>query len=327
MKTRTLGPEGLTTSAIGLGCMGLSQGYGPADDAESVATLRRALDVGVTFWDTAQSYGAGHNEDLLGQALDDRRESVVLATKLGIVREADGVRVDGRPERVRGYLEASLERLGVDHVDLYYLHRVDPDVPIEETIGAMSELVVEGKVGHLGVSECSAEQLERAAAVHAISALQCEWSLWWRDVEDDVLPTARRLRIGVVAYSPLGRGFLTGDVAPAAFGPEDFRRNDPRFAGEALERNRLLVEEVRRLAAERGATPAQLALAWLLAQGDDVVPIPGTRRAARLEENAAAADLTLSPVDLERLEALAPRGAWRGDRQSFAAHRTTRSPA
>ncbi|CAN5587541.1 aldo/keto reductase [soil metagenome] len=307
--------------------MGLSQGYGPADDAESVATLRRALDVGVTFWDTAQSYGAGHNEDLLGQALDDRRESVVLATKLGIVREADGVRVDGRPERVRGYLEASLERLGVDHVDLYYLHRVDPDVPIEETIGAMSELVVEGKVGHLGVSECSAEQLERAAAVHAISALQCEWSLWWRDVEDDVLPTARRLRIGVVAYSPLGRGFLTGDVAPAAFGPEDFRRNDPRFAGEALERNRLLVEEVRRLAAERGATPAQLALAWLLAQGDDVVPIPGTRRAARLEENAAAADLTLSPVDLERLEALAPRGAWRGDRQSFAAHRTTRSPA
>ncbi len=327
MKTRTLGPEGLTTSAIGLGCMGLSQGYGPADDAESVATLRRALDIGVTFWDTAQSYGAGHNERLLAQALDERRESVVLATKLGIVREADGVRVDGRPERVRGYLEASLERLGVDHVDLYYLHRVDPDVPIEETIGAMAELVAEGKVGHLGVSECSAEQLERAAAVHAISALQCEWSLWWRDVEDDVLPTARRLRIGVVAYSPLGRGFLTGDVAPDAFGPEDFRRNDPRFAGEALERNRLLVEEVRRLAAEHGATPAQLALAWLLAQGDDIVPIPGTRRAARLEENAAAADLTLSPVDLERLETLAPRAAWRGDRQSFAAHRTTRSPA
>ncbi len=327
MHTRTLGREALTVSALGLGCMGMSQAYGPTDDTESVATVRRALDLGVTFLDTAMSYGAGHNERLLGRALDGRRDQVTLATKLGIVRDIDGVRVDARPEHVRGYCEASLQRLGVDHIDLYYLHRIDPDVAIEETIAAMAELVTEGKVSHLGVSEATVEQLERAAATHPISALQSEWSLWWREIEDDVLPAARRLGIGIVPYSPLGRGFLTGTVATDALEKDDLRRRDPRFAGEAMERNRALVDEVRRVAAEREATAGQLALAWLLAQGDDIVPIPGTKRRARLGENAAAAAITLSPTELDRLETAAPRAAWTGDRQSFAAYRTTRATA
>ncbi|MBT2227633.1 aldo/keto reductase [Nonomuraea sp. NEAU-A123] len=325
MNVRTLGPEGLTVSAVGLGCMGMSQGYGPADDAESIATLHRAIDIGVTFWDTAMSYGRGHNEQLLGRALAGRRDEVVLATKFGIIRGDDGVRVDGRPENVRAYCEASLARLGVDHLDLYYQHRVDPQVPIEETVGAMAELVAEGKVRHLGLSEASPGELERAAATHPISAAQYEWSLWWRDIEDDVLPTARRLGIGLVPYSPLGRGFLAGAVTTDTLGAGDFRLGDPRFQDDSLERNQALATEVRRLAAEREVTPAQLALAWLLAQGDDVVPIPGTRRATRLAENAGSADVVLSPADLDRLEAAVPRSAWSGDRQSFAAHRTVRA--
>ncbi len=327
MTSRTLGPEGLTVSALGLGCMGMSQGYGPTDDAESIATVQRAIDLGVSFLDTAMSYGAGRNERLLGRALQGRRDDVVVATKFGIVRDPSGAtRLDARPERVRADCEASLTRLGVEHVDLYYLHRVDPDVPIEETVGAMGDLVADGKVRHLGVSEASAEQLERAVTVHSISALQTEWSLWWREIEDDVLPTARRLGIGLVAYSPLGRGFLTGAVTADAFAPDDFRRRDPRFHGEHLQRNLALVDEVRRLAAEHDATPPQLALAWLLAQGQDVVPIPGTKHRERIEENAGAVDIELSAADLDRLEALAPRRAWSGDRHSFATH-TTRTAA
>jgi len=298
---------------------------GPADDAESIATLHRAIDIGVTFWDTAMSYGRGHNEQLLGRALAGRRDKVVLATKFGIIRGEDGVRVDGRPENVRAYCEASLTRLGVGHIDLYYQHRVDPQVPIEETVGAMAELVAEGKVRHLGLSEASPGELERAAATHPISAAQYEWSLWWRDIEDDVLPTARRLGIGLVPYSPLGRGFLAGAVSTDTLGAGDFRLGDPRFQDESLERNQALAAEVRRLATEREVTPAQLALAWLLAQGDDVVPIPGTRRVARLAENAGSTEIVLSPADLDRLEAAVPRAAWSGDRQSFAAHRTART--
>ncbi|MGI8648090.1 MAG: aldo/keto reductase [Acidimicrobiales bacterium] len=328
MKTRILGPAGLTVSSLGLGCMGFSQAYGLADDDESVATVRRAIELGVTFLDTAMSYGRGHNEQLVGRAIAGRREHVVVATKFGIVRGEDGgVRVDGRPENVRGYCEASLARLGVEHIDLYYQHRVDPNIPIEETVGAMAELVDQGKVRYLGLSEASADELERAAAVHPISALQCEWSLWWREAEDDVVPAARRLGIGLVAYSPLGRGFLTGTVKTNEFSVDDFRRNDPRFVGTEFTRNQTIVEEVARLAVAHGVTPAQLTLAWLLGQGEDVVPIPGTRRRERLEENARAAMLELSPDDLDRLQTVAPRTAWAGDRQSFAAHGTVRTPA
>jgi aryl-alcohol dehydrogenase-like predicted oxidoreductase len=326
MQTRKLGPEGLAVSALGLGCWGMSQAYGPSDDAESVATLERALDLGVTLLDTSMSYSRGHNERLLARVLVSRRDEVVLATKFGIVRDANGPRVDGRPDNVRGYCEASLARLGVDHIDLYYQHRVDPDVAVEETIGAMAELVAEGKVRHLGICEASADALERATATHPITALQSEWSLWWRDIEDDLVPTARRLGIGLVPYSPLGRGFLTGTVATETLTPQDLRHGDPRFWGDHGEHNRALVGELERLAAERGATPAQLALAWLLTQGDDVVPIPGTKRIDRVEENTAAADLTLTNADLDRLEAAAPRGAWAGDRSAFAAYRTTRTP-
>lgn len=308
--------------------MGMSQGYGPTHDGTSIDTLRQAIDLGITFFDTAMSYGSGHNEQLLGTALAGRREQVVLASKFGIVRDAgSGVRLDGRPEQVARYCEASLARLGVEHLDLYYLHRVDPDVPVEESIGAMADLVTDGKVRYVGISEASVDALERAAAIHPIAALQCEWSLWWREPEDDVLAAARRLGIGLVPYSPLGRGFLTGAVATDAFGPDDYRRRDPRFNAEHLARNMKLVEQVRLLAAERGLTPAQLSLAWLLAQGDDVVPIPGTKQPERLAENVAAVGLTLSQDDLDALETVAGRSAWSGDRQSFAAHRTTRRTA
>lgn len=327
MRSRSVGVAGLSVSALGLGCMGFSQAYGPADDEESVATLQAALELGVNLWDTAMSYGGGHNEQLIGRAIRGRRDEVVLASKFGIVRRADGVHLDGRPESVRGFCEASLKRLGVAHLDLYYLHRVDPQVPIEETVGAMAELVADGTVRHLGVSEVSVEQLQRAVATHPISALQCEWSLFWREVEDDVVPAARRLGVGLVPYSPLGRGMLTGALPPGGFGDGDFRGADQRFQGEQLARNLAVVEAVGRLAAQRGVTAGQLALAWLLAQGPDVVPIPGTRRRARLAENAAAAEIELSPADLQQLEAVAPRAAWTGDRQSFAAHHTTRTPA
>jgi len=303
--------------------MGMSQGYGRADDAESLALLHRAIELGVTFWDTAQSYGAGHNERLLAKALASHRDDVTLATKFGIVRDENGVRLDARPERVRGYCEESLARLGTDHIDLYYLHRVDPQVPVEETMGAMAELVSRGMVRYLGISECDAGQLRRAAAVHPLSAVQLEWSLWWREPEDDVIPAARALGIGLVAFSPLGRGFLAASVEPGTLADGDFRRRDARFQGPSLARNTSVAGEVRRLAAELDLTPAQLALAWLTSQGDDVVPIPGTKRIPRLEENAAA--VTLSRSDLERLETIAPRTAWTGNRDAFAAHRTSRA--
>ena len=326
MESRSLGPDGLSVSSIGLGCMGFSQAYGPADDEESVRTLHAALELGVRMLDTAMSYGRGHNEELIGRAIAGRREQVVLASKFGIVRGADGPYVDSRPEHVRGYCEASLKRLGADYLDLYYLHRVDPQVPVEDTVGAMAELVGQGKVCHLGISEVTAGQLERAVATHPISALQCEWSLFWREPEDDVVPAARRLGVGLVPYSPLGRGMLTGALPSGGFADGDFRGSDPRFQGEQLTRNLALAGAVGRLAAERGITAGQLALAWLLAQGPDVVPIPGTRRPERLAENAAAAGIELSAADLEQLEAAAPRGAWAGDRQSFAAHGTKRAP-
>jgi aryl-alcohol dehydrogenase-like predicted oxidoreductase len=328
MKTRTLGREGLTVSAMGLGCMGRSQAYGPADDEESIATVRRAIEVGVTLLDTAMSYGAGHNEQLIGRAITGRRDQVVLASKVGIVRDAHGVHVDAHPDRIRGYCEASLARLGVDHLDLYYLHRVDPTVPVEESVGAMAELVAEGKVRYLGLSEATVEDLERSVATYPIAAVQSEWSLWWREIEDDVVPAARRLGVGLVPYSPLGRGFLTGTLTRATgggFDADDLRHGDPRFTGDNAHHNQALLAEVEALAAQRGVTPGQLALAWLLAQGDDVVPIPGTRRAKRMEENLAAADIDRMPADLGRLHAVAPRSAWAGDRRSFAAHHTTRT--
>jgi aryl-alcohol dehydrogenase-like predicted oxidoreductase len=319
MQKRTLG-DSLTVSALGLGCMGMSQGYGPADDDASLATLHRALDLGVTLLDTAQSYGAGHNERLLARLLADRRDEITLATKFGIVRDADGTRLDAHPDRVAGYCDASLRRLGVDTIDLYYLHRPDPAVPVADTIGAMAALVTAGKVRHLGISEPSPADLASAAAVHPIAAVQSEWSLWWRELEDEVVPTARRLGIGVVPYSPLGSGILAGATSAAPF-----RDRDPRYAGADRERNLALLGEVQAIAVDRGVTSGQLALAWLLAQGDDVVPIPGTRNADRLAENAAAADLVLTADELDRLETAVPRGAWAGDRNSFAAHGAART--
>jgi len=308
----------LEVSSIGLGCMGMSEFYGPGDEAESIATIHRALDLGVTLLDTADMYGHGANEELVGRAIADRREQVVLATKFGIVRDpanpaARGV--NGRPEYVRASCDGSLRRLGVDHIDLYYQHRVDPSVPIEETVGAMAELVQAGKVRYLGLSEAGAETIRRAHAVHPIAALQSEYSLWSRDLEAEVLPAIRELGIGLVAYSPLGRGFLTGAItSPEDFAPDDFRRNNPRFQGENFKRNLELVERVRELAAEKDCTPAQLALAWVLHRGEDVVPIPGTKRRRYLEENVAAAEVTLSEEELARIEEVAPPGAAAGER-------------
>lgn len=303
---RRLGTPGLEVSALGLGCMGMSEFYGPADEATSLRVLNRALDIGVNLLDTADMYGVGRNEQLLSRVLATRRAEVVLATKFGNMRGADGAMlgVNGRPEYVRAACDASLQRLGVDHIDLYYQHRVDKKVPIEETVGAMAELVRAGKVRHLGLSEASAETIRRAHAVHPITAVQSEWSLWTRDLEAQVLPTCRALGIGIVAYSPLGRGFLTGALAVDTLAANDWRRQNPRFQAEALAQNLALADAVRALAARRGITPAQLALAWLLARGPDVVPIPGTRSVARLEENAAAASLTLEAGDLAALDAL-----------------------
>ncbi|RKS77482.1 aryl-alcohol dehydrogenase-like predicted oxidoreductase [Motilibacter peucedani] len=301
--TRTLGPEGLRVSTLGLGCMGMSQSYGTADEAESLATIARALELGIFFLDTADVYGDGHNEELVGRAIKSRRDEVVLATKFSLSRDASGaMQTNGRPEYVKASCDASLRRLGVETIDLYYQHRVDRTVPIEDTLGAMAELVQAGKVRHLGLSEASSASLERAAAVHPITALQSEWSLWTRDLEDDVVGTARRLGIGIVPFSPLGRGFLTGAItSPDDFGPDDFRKNNPRFQGENFDRNLRLVDEVRRIADEKGCTAGQLALAWVLAQGDDVVPIPGTKRRSYLEENAGAVAVELSEDDLRRL--------------------------
>ncbi|GAA3153320.1 aldo/keto reductase [Blastococcus jejuensis] len=327
--TRTLGRNGLTVSALGLGCMGMSQSYGPADRTESIATVHRALDLGVTFLDTSDFYGLGHNEELVGEAIAGRRDEVQLATKFSLAIGPDGKRrVDGRPEYVKSCAEESLRRLGVDVIDLYYQHRVDPQVPIEDTVGAMAELVAQGKVRHLGLSEASAASIRRAAAVHPIAALQSEWSLWTRDLEiSGVLGVAREHGIGIVPFSPLGRGFLTGAItSPADFGDDDFRKNQPRFQGEAFQANLRLVEAVRDLAAEKGVTAGQLALAWVLAQGDDVVPIPGTKRRTYLEENAAATAIELTGDDLARLEAIAPPGAAEGTRYPDAGYAYGDSP-
>jgi aryl-alcohol dehydrogenase-like predicted oxidoreductase len=316
MEQRTLGGQGLVVSALGLGCMGMSQSYGPGDDQESVATIHRALDLGMTFLDTADVYGPYTNERLVGRAIAGRRDEVVLATKFGNQRLDDGRRVvNGKPDYVRQACDASLERLGVDHIDLYYQHRVDRSVPVEDTWGAMAELVLAGKVRHLGISEAAPATVRRAHAVHPVSAGQYEWSLFTRDLEDEVLPALRELGIGVVAYSPLGRGFLSGRItSPDDFGEDDFRRNHPRFTGENFARNLELVDRVRELAASKGATPSQLAIAWVLAQGDDVVPIPGTKRRSYLEENLGALDVELTPEDLAAIEEVTPRGSVAGAR-------------
>jgi aryl-alcohol dehydrogenase-like predicted oxidoreductase len=317
--TRSLGGQGLVVSAQGLGCMGMSQSYGDADDGESIATIHRALDLGVFFLDTADVYGDGRNELLVGRAIADRRDETVLATKFALIRDDESMRANGRPEYVHAACDASLLRLGVDHIDLYYQHRVDPNVPVEETVGAMSELVQAGKVRYLGLSEASARTLERAMAVHPISALQSEWSLWTRDLEAEVLGVARRLGVGIVPFSPLGRGFLTGTLtSPDDFGPDDFRRANPRFQGDNFTANLRLVDAVRSLAAEKGCTPGQLALAWVMAQGEDVVPIPGTKRRTYLEENVGACSVVLEPPDLERLSEAAPAGATAGTRYAQA---------
>jgi aryl-alcohol dehydrogenase-like predicted oxidoreductase len=318
-QTRTLGSGGnaLTVSAVGLGCMGMSEFYGTTDETQSTETIRRALDIGVTFLDTADMYGPFTNERLVGAAIADRRDEVQLATKFGNQRHADGSRsINGRPEYVRSACDASLQRLGVDHIDLYYQHRVDSSTPIEETWGALAELVTAGKVRHLGISEASAATIRAAHAVHPITALQSEWSLWTRDVEEnDVLATVRELGIGFVAYSPIGRGFLSGEIRTVDdLAPDDFRRNNPRFQGENLTKNLQLVDKVREIAAEKGVTATQLALAWVLAQGEDVVPIPGTKRVRYLEENTAAADVELDKDDLQRLDEVVPVGVAAGDR-------------
>jgi aryl-alcohol dehydrogenase-like predicted oxidoreductase len=316
VKQRRLGP--LTVPAIGLGCMGMSAFYGTTDEHEALATIDRALELGCNFLDTAEMYGPYTNEQLVGKAIAGRRDDFVIATKFGIriapTAENPLNRVlDGSPQNARRAIEGSLERLGTDHVDLYYLHRVDPGTPIEVTVGAMAELVEEGKVRHVGLSEASAETLRRAHAVHPIAALQTEYSLWTREVEGEILPTCRELGIGFVPYSPLGRGFLSGRFkSPDDLEADDFRRQGPRFQGEALEHNLQLVAKVEELAREKGCTPGQLALAWVLAQGDDVVPIPGTKRRAYLEENLAAVDVELTPADLARIDAEIPAAA--GDR-------------
>ena len=317
MKQRNLGKSEVPLSVVGLGCMGMSDFYGPTEDAKSIDVIHHALDIGVTFFDTADMYGTGHNEKLLGEALRARRAEAVIATKFAIVRGADGSfqGISGKPEYVKKACDASLARLGIDRIDLYYQHRVDPTVPIEETVGAMADLVKAGKVKHLGLSECSAATLRRAYAVHPIAAVQSEYSLWSRDVEDGILDACKELGVTFVAYSPLGRGFLTGAIKSVdSLAADDWRRNNPRFTGDNLKKNLELVAEVERLAAARGATPAQLALAWVLGRAPHIVTIPGTRSKSRLDENAAAADITLTQAELAALDAVFPPGAAAGTR-------------
>ena len=317
MQTRKLG-AGLEVSALGLGCMGMSEFYGAGDDAESLATIRRALELGVTFLDTADMYGMGRNEELVGRAIRGQRDRVVLATKFGNVRDPANPTaraINGRPEYVRAACEASLERLGVETIDLYYQHRVDPATPIEDTVGAMADLVRQGKVRYLGLSEAAPATIRRAHAVHPIAALQTEYSLWSREPEAEILPTVRELGIGFVPYSPLGRGFLTGRFrSPEDFEPGDFRRMNPRFQGENFARNLVLLDEVNAMARAKGCTPSQLALAWVLAQGDDIAPIPGTKHRKYLEENVAAVDVALTAADLERIDRALPPGMAAGTR-------------
>jgi aryl-alcohol dehydrogenase-like predicted oxidoreductase len=317
LKTRPLGKSGLSVSEIGLGCMGMSEFYGATDESESIATIHRSLDLGATFLDTADMYGSGHNEELVGRAIADRRDRVTLATKFGNVRGPKGefMGVNGKPEYVRSACEASLKRLGVEVIDLYYQHRVDRQVPIEDTVGAMAELVREGKVRFLGLSEARAETIARAAAVHPIAALQTEYSLWSRDVEADILPTCRELGITLVAYSPLGRGFLTGQFKSFEdFAPDDYRRFSPRFQGENFDKNLQLVTKLEEMAREKGVSASQLALAWVLGRGSDIIPIPGTKRIKYLEENIAAAEVSLTPEDFARIEAAFPVDAAAGQR-------------
>jgi len=322
MKTRKLGQGGPEVSAVGLGCMGMSAVYGGApDEAQSIAVIHRALDLGVTLFDTAEMYGPHTNELLLGKALKGRRDEAFIATKFGIGYNADrtALSVDGSPANVRRAIEGSLSRLGVDHVDLYYLHRVDPDTPIEETVGAMAELVTEGKVRFLGLSEAAPATLRKAHAVHPITALQTEYSLWSREPEDEIFATVRELGIGFVPYSPLGRGFLSGEIRSIDdLAADDFRRSNPRFMGENFQKNLDLVAAVTAIAADKGVTAAQLALAWVLAQGEDLIPIPGTRRIATLEQNVAATEIVLTPEDLTRIEAVFPKGAASGERYAAA---------
>ncbi|HEX2237412.1 MAG TPA: aldo/keto reductase [Gammaproteobacteria bacterium] len=318
MQQRKLGTQGLTVSALGLGCMGMSDFYGSRDDQESIATIHRALELGVSMLDTADMYGPFTNEELVGRAIKGRREDVVIATKFGIVRDPSDASIrgiNGKPEYVRSACVASLKRLGVDFIDLYYQHRVDPETPIEDTVGAMAELVSTGKVRYIGLSEAGPDTLCRAHGVHPISALQTEYSLWSRDPEDEILDVCRELGIGFVAYSPLSRGFLTGQIQHFEDLPEgDYRRQSPRFQGDNFQRNLNLVSRVEEMAKEKGCTPSQLALAWVLAQGPDIVPIPGTKRRKYLEQNVAALDVHLSDADLKRLDEVAPRGAVAGAR-------------
>ena len=316
MQTRKLGANGPVVSAIGLGCMGMSEFYGARDDGESIATINCALDLGVSFLDTADMYGPYINEELVGRAIKGRRNDAFIATKFGILRDASDPTkrgINGRPDYARSSVEGSLKRLGIETIDLYYQHRVDPDTPIEETVGALGELVAAGKIRHIGLSEASAATIKRAHAVHPITALQSEYSLWSREPEDGTLAVCRKLGIGFVPYSPLGRGFLTGAIkTPDDFDVHDYRRHSPRFQGENFAKNLVLVAKVKKLAATLGCTPGQLALAWVLAQGDDLVPIPGTKRRRYLEENVAAADVTLSAQDLAAIDGIFPTGAAAG---------------